>query len=118
MPTIHFRGREIDCEEGAVLRDALKAAGETPHNGLADSLNCRGMATCGTCAVAVEGDVSEPTSQEERRLSFPPHDADSGLRLACQTEVHGDVTVTKHGGFWGQKVGKGNERGDGGSGDA
>ena len=105
MPTIHFRGRDIECEDGAVLRDALKAAGETPHNGLADTLNCRGAATCGTCAVAVEGDVSEPASQEERRLSFPPHDPDRGLRLACQTEVYGDVTVTKHDGFWGQKVG-------------
>ena len=104
MPTIHFRGRDIDCEAGTVLRDALKAASETPHNGLADTLNCRGMATCGTCAVAVDGDVSEPTDGELRRLSFPPHDADSGLRLACQTEVLGDVTVTKHDGFWGQNV--------------
>jgi ferredoxin len=104
MPTIHYRGREIECEEGAVLRDALKDAGETPHNGLADSLNCRGMATCGTCAVEVSGAVSEPTSQEERRLSFPPHESDSGLRLACQATVEGDVTVTKHDSFWGQKV--------------
>lgn len=87
-----------------MLRDALKAAGETPHNGLSDTLNCRGMATCGTCAVAVDGDVSDPTPQEERRLSFPPHDADSGLRLACQTRVHGDVVVEKHDGFWGQHV--------------
>lgn len=104
MPTIHYRGREIDCEAGTVLRDALRDAGETPHNGLSDSLNCHGMATCGTCAVEVSGAVSEPTSGEERRLSFPPHDADSGLRLACRTTVEGDVTVTKHGGFWGQKV--------------
>lgn len=115
MPTIHFRGRDIECEAGAGLRDALKAAGETPHNGLADTLNCRGSAACGTCAVAVEGDVSEPTAREERRLSFPPHDADSGLRLACQTEVLGDVTVTKYGGFWGQKVSSPDGSGDGGS---
>ncbi|WP_232702897.1 2Fe-2S iron-sulfur cluster-binding protein [Halobacterium wangiae] len=104
MPTIHFEGRDVECEAGAVLRDALLAAGETPHNGLADTLNCHGMATCGTCAVAVDGDVSERNAAERRRLSFPPHDADSGLRLACQTEVYGDVDVTKHGGFWGQHV--------------
>jgi ferredoxin len=104
MPTIHYRGRDIECEPGANLRDALREAGETPHNGLSKQLNCHGIATCGTCAVAVEGAVSEPTSQEERRLSFAPHDPDSGLRLACQTRVEGDVTVTKHDGFWGQKV--------------
>lgn len=104
VPTIYYRGREIECEDGAVLRDALEDAGETPHNGRADLLNCRGMATCGTCAVAVDGDVSERNDQERRRLSFPPHDLDDGLRLACQTRVHGDVAVTKHDGFWGQHV--------------
>lgn len=102
MPTIHFRGRDIHCETGELLRDALKAAGETPHNGAADRLNCRGHGTCGTCAVDVDGDVSDPTAQERRRLSFPPHDPDDGLRLACQTRVEGDLRVEKHGGFWGQ----------------
>jgi ferredoxin len=104
MPTIHYRGRDIECAAGVVLRDALKDAGETPHNGSADRLNCRGHGTCGTCAVEVEGEVSDPTAEEERRLSFPPHHARSGLRLACQTRVEGEVTVTKHPGFWGQKV--------------
>ncbi|WP_254766077.1 2Fe-2S iron-sulfur cluster-binding protein [Salinilacihabitans rarus] len=104
MPTIRFRGREIDCEEGEILRDALLSAGESPHNGFSDAANCRGRATCGTCAVAVAGDVDDPTPAERRRLSLPPHDPDAGLRLACQTRVEGDVEVTKHGGFWGQKV--------------
>lgn len=104
MPTVHFRDRQIDCDEGEILRDVLLEAGESPHNGFSDTANCRGMATCGTCAVEVEGDVSEPTDREQRRLSFPPHDPDSGLRLACQTRVEGDVTVTKHSGFWGQKI--------------
>ena len=106
MPTVQFRGRSIDCEAGEVLRDVLLDAGESPHNGLSDTVNCRGNATCGTCAVEVEGDVGEPTAQERRRLSFPPHDFESGLRLACQTTVEGDVSVTKHPGFWGQKVEK------------
>lgn len=104
MPLVRFRGREIECEAGEIIRDVLLAAGETPHNGLADSVNCRGNATCGTCAVEVEGHVGEPTNAERRRLSWPPHDPESGLRLACQTRVEGDVTVTKHDGFWGQKV--------------
>lgn len=104
MPTIEFEGREIDCEDGAILRDALLAAGTTPHNGAADRLNCRGHATCGTCAVEIDGPVSEMGARERQRLSFPPHDPESGLRLACQTRVEGDLVVRKHGGFWGQHV--------------
>ncbi|PSQ42152.1 (2Fe-2S)-binding protein [Halobacteriales archaeon SW_7_68_16] len=104
MPTVRFRGEEIECERGDRLRDVLKRAGMTPHNGASDTLNCRGSATCGTCAVRVEGAVSEPSDAERRRLSFYPHDPDDGLRLSCQTAVLDDLTVTKYPGFWGQKV--------------
>ncbi len=34
--------------------------------------------------------------------SLPPHSPTSDLRLACQTQVLGDVKVTKFDGFWGQ----------------
>ncbi|MFT4892009.1 MAG: ferredoxin [Halobacteriales archaeon] len=102
MPTVTFRGREIECDEGAVLRDVLLEAGVSPHNGRSDTFNCGGHATCGTCAVAVSGDVSEAGRRERVRLSAPPHDADAGLRLACQTRVEGDVRVQKYPGFWGQ----------------
>ena len=102
MMTIEFRDREIDCKRGAVLRDVLLDAGLSPHNGRADALNCRGHGTCGTCAVDVEGPVSETNERERRRLAFPPHDLDSGLRLACQVRVEGDLAVEKHAGFWGQ----------------
>jgi ferredoxin len=107
MPTIRFEGEEIECSQGAVLRDAVLDAGASPHNGTSEYLNCRGHATCGTCAVEVTGDVSEMDDDERRRLSLPPHDEDSGLRLACQTRVQGDVQVVKHPGFWGQKVPRG-----------
>jgi len=52
--------------------------------------------------VAVDGPTNDLTRRERWRLGFPPHDADSGLRLACQTRVEGDLTVTKFPGFWGQ----------------
>lgn len=104
MPTIQFQDEEIECENGAVLRDALLDADLSPHNGATQYLNCRGHATCGTCAVEVRGDVSEMADDERRRLSMRPHDLDSGLRLSCQTRVEGDVEVVKHPGFWGQKV--------------
>lgn len=102
MPTVSFRDREIECEDGAVLRDVLLGADLSPHNGRADTLNCAGHGTCGTCAVAITGEVSDPGRHERLRLSTPPHDGDAGLRLACQTRVEGDVTVEKYPGFWGQ----------------
>jgi ferredoxin len=104
MPTIRFRGEEIECETGDLLRDALLDAELSPHNGASEYLNCRGHATCGTCAVEVSGDVSEMTDGERRRLAVPPHDPDAELRLSCQTRVEGDIAVVKHPGFWGQKV--------------
>ncbi len=36
------------------------------------------------------------------RRSLPPHSLKSNLRLACQTQVSGDVIVRKMDGFWGQ----------------
>jgi ferredoxin len=86
----------------------------SPHNGSADTLNCRGHGTCGTCAVDIRADtedaetdppVSDVGAVERGRLSVPPHDPESGLRLACQTRVYGDIAVTKHPGFWGHHIG-------------
>ncbi|SDR30508.1 2Fe-2S iron-sulfur cluster-binding protein [Natronobacterium texcoconense] len=103
MLTIEYDGERIECERGANLRDVLLDAGLSPHNGMADRINCGGHATCGTCAVRVEGEVGEPTPAERRRLSMPPLRGREGLRLSCQTEVLGDLEVTKGEGFWGQR---------------
>ncbi len=104
MPTVRFRGDEYECEEGELLRDVLLSVDESPHNGRAKYLNCRGFGTCGTCAVEIAGPVSEPTKIEQQRLSVPPHAADTPLRLACQTRIEGDIDVIKYPGFWGQHV--------------
>jgi len=71
---------------------------------VAEAIHCRGRGVCGTCAVQIEGPVSDPTPEEIRRFRLPPHQLDSGLRLACQCNVLGDVKVTKHPGFWGQRT--------------
>jgi ferredoxin len=70
---------------------------------VAQALHCRGHGTCGTCAVRIEGPVSEPTEAEQRRLRLPPHRSEAGFRLACQCSVLGDLVVTKHKGLFGQK---------------
>lgn len=104
MPTIRIGDTELDCERGANLREVLLDADLPVYNGRANYLNCHGLGSCGTCAVELDGEVSDPTAIERTRLSVPPHDPDSGLRLACQTTVEGDLTVRKYSGFWGQHV--------------
>ena len=104
---VRFKGHEVLVEHGETLRTALLRTGmATPHNGQAQFINCRGLGTCGTCAVEIHGDVT-PSSwngRERLRLSFPPHSApgNESLRLACQVRVKGDLQVTKYEHFWGQ----------------
>jgi ferredoxin len=90
MPTVQAQGKTIECQRGENLRQVLLQNGIDLHNGGAKVINCRGLGTCGTCAVLVEGEVS-----------LPPHSPTKNLRLACQTKVLGDVRVTKFEGFWG-----------------
>ena len=103
MPIVRFQGREIACPEGANLRMVLLRARMPLYTKAARALHCRGRGTCGTCAVLVEGPVSEPTAPESRRLRLPPHHPEEGLRLACQCNVLGDITVTKREGFFGTR---------------
>lgn len=102
MPQIQAQGKAINCDREANLRKVLLENDIDLYNGKASTINCHGVGTCGTCCVAVEGDVSEPQMREKIRMSLPPHSQASGRRLACQTKVLGDVRVTKYEGFWGQ----------------
>jgi ferredoxin len=102
MPTVSAQGKTFECEQGANLRKILLANGVDVYNGQARVINCRGIGTCGTCAVQVEGVVSGPNWKDQARRSLPPHDPNRNLRLSCQTKVWGDVKVTKYDGFWGQ----------------
>jgi ferredoxin len=71
------------------------------YNGKAKLFNCRGLGSCGTCAVRVSGNVSDLSDIEKARLKLPPHQLQDGLRLACQCKVMGNLEVTKQKGFWG-----------------
>jgi ferredoxin len=103
MPKIIFRGQELECELGANLRQVLMAHGLPLYHPVARVIHCRGLGTCGTCAVKIEGTVSEMTGVERWRLNFPPHHAQSGLRLACQCKVMGDLRLEKWKGLWGNR---------------
>lgn len=105
MPTVHFAGKNVECLEGANLRNVLLRARLPLYNDVARAVNCRGRGVCGTCAVRVEGAVSEPTEVEGRRMDRFPHEPGGGLRLACQCSVLGDLEVTKLAGFFGSNEG-------------
>lgn len=102
MPKVIAAGKTFECDAGSNLRQVLLKQDIELHNGQSKLINCRGLGTCGTCAVAVEGAVSQPTWKEKTRLALPPHSSTSDRRLACQVKVFGDICVTKHNGFWGQ----------------
>lgn len=107
MPMVEFDGLELKCKKGETLRDVLlRASGISPHNSTAEIVNCGGNGLCGTCAVEiVDGEVSDPTNQEQRRMKLPPlRGAEEDLRLSCQCEVLTDIVVHKHEGIWGQHV--------------
>lgn len=108
MPTITAQGKTFECEQGANLRQALLDNGIDLYSPRANYVNCRGIGTCGTCAVAIEGEVSDANWRDVARRSLPPHHArqpaQKPLRLACQTKVLGNLKVTKFKGFWGQQA--------------
>lgn len=102
MPKVTAGGKTFECESGSNLRKVLLKQGIDLYNGNSKIINCRGIGSCGTCAIAIEGVVSEPNWKEKTRLGLPPHSPEKNRRLACQTKVLGDVSVTKYDGFWGQ----------------
>ena len=108
MPKIEFANRIVECQTGENLRSVLMRNGLPLYNGIARAIHCRGLGTCGTCSVEVDGAVSEKTRIEKWRLSFPPHTQSNsesfGLRLACQCKVIGNLKLTKHVGMWGNRT--------------
>ena len=81
MPKIEFNNQMIECKLGSNLRRVLMAAGLPLYNGVAEYIHCRGMGTCGTCALEIDGEVSAMTKVEKWRLGFPPHRAGSQVSI-------------------------------------
>jgi ferredoxin len=119
----HAWSCRVSTAHGTSIRKALLEAGLSPYNKGANVVNCRGIGTCGTCAIIVSGTGFDPrrTIQERTRLALPPHrvfgrtsqmhmfTSASGkqktLRLACQCRLlpGAEVLVEKPLGFWGHR---------------
>ncbi len=84
--TFEPEGKAAFVLPGSLVLEAAARAGiiiDTP---------CGGRGTCGKCRVVVRDGCSAPNATERRILK--PKDLAAGLRLACQTRLLRDTTVT------------------------
>ncbi len=79
-------GKRVTVADGSTLLDAARLAG------IDLTAACGGEGNCGQCRVLwLDGAVSPITADEEFLLS--ESDRQAGYRLACCTQVHGEVKV-------------------------
>lgn len=107
MPILEFKGKSLPISSDQPIRNQLIDAGLSPHNGQSKWLNCKGLGTCGTCAIQIDSArCTAPTAMERWRLNFPPfkEGLSKGLRLACQTRLLADARASKGAGFWGEII--------------
>ncbi len=100
MPIVSFvsEKKEIQVPEGANLRKEALRAGIQVYSGVNKVLNCHGFGTCGSCRVLITKGIenASPMGAYERgRLKFSMAyiGHENTMRLACQTDVMGDMTV-------------------------
>lgn len=94
MATIKFieEDQELIAADGANLRFKALENNIDLYTFSGKLMNCGGYGQCGTCIVeVVEGmdNLSPRTEAEDRKLKKKPE----SYRLACQTLVHGPVTI-------------------------
>ena len=101
MPTITFTNekKEIQVPDGANLRSEALRAGVSLYPGIHRIANCHGLGSCGSCRVLITKGMENTSRKgllEAGRLgvSLAYIGNESTMRLACQTRVHGDITVT------------------------
>jgi ferredoxin len=101
MPTITFANekKEIQVPEGANLRREALAAGVRLYPGIHAVANCHGLGSCGSCRVLITKGMENTSPRgilESARMavSLAYIGNEGTMRLACQTRVKGDITVT------------------------
>ena len=72
--------KQISVQKGELLRTALMKRGISPHNGRSRLINCRGLGTCGTCAVEVTamGDMDEG---DDKNISYTNNNKNENLDI-------------------------------------
>ncbi|MCA9173272.1 MAG: (2Fe-2S)-binding protein [Planctomycetales bacterium] len=120
MPTVKFvkENKEVEVADGTTIRQAAKEAGINTNagfNGIGAGLNkvfnCHGFGMCGTCRVNVISGMQNTNAMTMREkakfkspIPIPPDPVaalvalgyignEATMRLACVTQVHGDVEV-------------------------
>lgn len=119
MPIINFvnEKKQVEVPQGANLRKEAIKAGIKLYNGIGgygakinEVLNCHGLGMCGTCIVAITKGMENASPMGVwEKLKFrglPTPDPllatvtclhyignEDTLRLACMTEVNGDMDV-------------------------
>lgn len=93
MPKINFvvENLQVEVQPGRKVRAIALENGIYVNREWVKGVNCGGRGICGTCNVwikAADGAVSPPNMREKL------HGMGVGRRLACQTEVRGDIEVT------------------------
>ena len=87
---VHVRfepaGEAGEVESGTTILEAAQGLG------VGITAPCGGKGRCGRCLVTVEGECSEPSTDEKQALSV--EDLESGVRLACKAQLVGDAVVT------------------------
>lgn len=87
---------EFTCRTGSEVLVCQVESGKTVFQAMQElgmdiSFPCNGKHLCGKCKVWVKGDLSPVTAVERRMLG---DQAPEDLRLACFSEIQGDVEVT------------------------
>jgi ferredoxin len=95
MASIKFVNEDklVFAADGDNLRQKALENGIDIYKLVGKLTNCGGYGQCGTCIVAIEAgmdQLSPRTDAENRKLKRKPEN----YRLACQTLVNGDVSVT------------------------
>ncbi len=97
MHRVHFRKENITAyvADGTNLRQSCIDAGIDPYPALGGLVSCRGKGFCGTCAVHIDdpGALSPASKREAKFLKRLQPELAGELRLSCQAEIKGPVTV-------------------------
>lgn len=75
----------VEAVEGSSLKEAMNDAG------LEFDFVCGGRGTCGKCRVKISKGSATPVPKELEMLEV--QELNAGIRLACLTTVHNDITV-------------------------